>query len=41
MQVDNLYWIVEPDFMTENSMMFLLSQRSFDRFRVGKVYIFP
>ncbi len=42
MQGNNLYWITEPDFMTENFMMFiivlqLLSKRSFDRFCVGKV----
>lgn len=41
MQGNNLYWIAEPDFMTENFMMFinlsLLSKRSFDRFCVGKV----
>ncbi len=37
MQAKNLYWIAhaKPDLMTENFMRFLLSERSFDRFRVG------
>ncbi len=41
MQGNNLYWIAEREFMTENFMMFILSERSFDRFCVGKIMIFP